>query len=72
MIRSTLATFTKQTIGRVLRRTSTKQRWITLVGRYQADGTTLHPARRKARHRKPAARKRRLAANLSRPTGSFG
>src|SRR5881396_3380236 len=33
MMRSTLSTFTKHTIGRVLRRTSTKQRSITLVVR---------------------------------------
>jgi hypothetical protein len=31
-MRSTLSTFTKQTIGRVRRRTSTKQRSITLGG----------------------------------------
>src|ERR1019366_6740307 len=33
MIRSTLSTFTKHTMGRVRRRTSTKQRSITLVVR---------------------------------------
>src|SRR5260370_28775303 len=33
MIRSTLSTFTKHTMGRVRRRTSTKQRSITLVAR---------------------------------------
>ena len=33
MIRSTLSTFTKHTIGRVRRRTSTKQRSMTLVVR---------------------------------------
>src|SRR5581483_8887906 len=33
MIRSTLLTFTKQTMGRVRRRTSTKQRSMTLVVR---------------------------------------
>ena len=33
MIRSTLSTFTKQTMGRVRRRTSTQQRSITLVVR---------------------------------------
>src|SRR5579884_487454 len=43
-----------------------------VVGRYRADGTPLHPVRRKTRHPKPAAQKGRLAANLSRPTGSFG
>src|ERR1700738_1205320 len=33
MMRSTLSTFTKHTMGRVRRRTSTKQRSITLVVR---------------------------------------
>jgi transposase len=43
-----------------------------VVGRYQADGTALHPARKKTGHPRRAVRKGRLAANLSRPTGSFG
>jgi len=43
-----------------------------VVGRYRADGTPLHGVRRRTRHPKPAARKGRVAANLSRPTGSFG
>ncbi len=43
-----------------------------VVGRYRADGTTLHPVQRKTPHSKTAVRKGRLAANLSRPTGSFG
>jgi hypothetical protein len=37
-MRSTLATLTKQTMGRVRRRTSTKQRSITLV--YAGDFTS--------------------------------
>jgi len=43
-----------------------------VVGQYRADGTALHPARR---NRGPLRRTRsrgRVAANLSRPTGSFG
>jgi transposase len=43
-----------------------------VVGRYRADGTVLHSVQRKTRHPRPAAPKGRLAANLSRPTGSFG
>ena len=43
-----------------------------VVGRYGAAGTPLYAVQRKTRHPKPAARKGRLAANLSRPTGSFG
>jgi transposase len=42
------------------------------VGCYRADGTALHSMRPKTRHPRRAARKGRVAANLSRPTGSFG
>ena len=43
-----------------------------VVGQYRADGTALRPARRKNSHRPRARSRGRLAANLSRPTGSFG
>jgi len=43
-----------------------------VVGQYRVDGTALHPARRKNSHRPRARSRGRLAANLSRPTGSFG
>jgi transposase len=43
-----------------------------LVGRYRADGMAMHIDRRKTHHPERAVRKGRLAANLSRPTGSFG
>ena len=42
------------------------------VGRYRADGTAVHTVQRKTLHSKTAVHKGRLAANLSRPTGSFG
>jgi len=44
-MRSTLSTFTKHTIGRVRRRTSTKQRSITLVVR-----SFFHRCRGKAKN----------------------
>ena len=43
-----------------------------VVGQYRADGTALRPARRKNGHLPRARSRGRLAANRSRPTGSFG
>jgi len=43
-----------------------------VVGQYRADGTALHPARRNRGYLPRARSRGRVAANLSRPTGSFG
>lgn len=43
-----------------------------LVGQYRADGTALNPARRNRGHLPRAQSRGHVAANLSRPTGSFG
>ena len=52
-MRSTLSTFTKQTIGRVRRRTSTKQRSITFVVR-----NLRHKCRGKAKKESSSGRSR--------------
>ncbi len=52
-MRSTLAMFTKQTMGRVLRRTSTKQRSMTLVVR-----TFFHKCRGRLKYDSSSGRSR--------------
>jgi transposase len=43
-----------------------------VVGQYRAEGTGLNPVRRNRGHLPRARNRGRVAANLSRPTGSFG
>src|SRR5712691_10939560 len=61
MMRSTLSTFTKQTIGRVRRRTSTKQRSITLVVR-----NLRHKCLGKAKKESSSGRSRSMPAHHGR------
>src|ERR1017187_10940797 len=85
MTRSTLCMFTKQTMGRVRRRTSTKQRSMRLVlrsffhrcrGKRKKDNRPLQPAAPRARRRRhghsgPAAAPTPAPTMLSTPAGDW-